>query len=292
MSRPSVSCSARYSLTLAIRSGVVGAGLVQPEHRRVAGGAGAGDGQLDPVADRVVLGLAGAEDVAGARPRARGASLPAASTRRTVPAVGDLEGLVVAAVLLGLLRHQADVRDRAHRGRVEGAVGAAVVDDDLVDAGVAAVRHAPRGCRPPGRPGPTCGRRCGSWPASRRRRSRRTGTCRLVMPLSESTIASAGPSASSASNDGLDRGAVSAASSSSPARMPPSPSFGDRPGRGERLAVLLERLREEGADHVAEDDRVGDLHHRGLEVHREQHVLGLGPGDLRARGTRAARRRA
>ena len=52
---------------------------------------------------------------------------------------GDLEGLVVAAVLLGRLRHQADVRHRAHGGRVVGAVRAAVVDDHLVDVGVAAV---------------------------------------------------------------------------------------------------------------------------------------------------------
>ena len=42
---------------------------------------------------------------------------------------------------------------------------------------------------------------------------------------------------------------------------------------------------------VAEDDRVGDLHHRGLEVHREQHALGLGARDLLRRGTRAAPRR-
>ena len=45
--------------------GVVGAGLVEPEDRRRAGGAGPGDGELDPVADRHVLGLAGAPDVAG-----------------------------------------------------------------------------------------------------------------------------------------------------------------------------------------------------------------------------------
>ena len=31
---------------------------------------------------------------------------------------------------------------------------------------------------------------------------------------------------------------------------------------------------------VPEDDRVGHLHHRGLEVQREQHALGLGVGDL------------
>lgn len=61
--------------------------------------------------------------------------------------------------------------------------------------------------------------------------------------------------------------------------MPPRPSFGVV-GRRERVAVLGEGVREEGADHVAEDDRVGDLHHRGLQVDGEQHVLGLGARDL------------
>ncbi|CAM5741349.1 hypothetical protein SALBM311S_01252 [Streptomyces alboniger] len=53
------------------------------------------------------------------------------------------------------------------------------------------------------------------------------GTCRLVMPLSESTIASAGPSASSASKEAL----ISAPSgrASRPLWMPPRPSFGVRP---------------------------------------------------------------
>ena len=56
--------------------------------------------------------------------------------------------------------------------------------------------------------------------------------------------------------------------------------MGLRPGGGELLAVLREDVGEEGAHHVAEDDRVGDLHHRGLEVHREQDALRLGAGDL------------
>ncbi len=55
---------------------------------------------------------------------------------------------------------------------------------------------------------------------------------------------------------------------------------GRQAGGGQGLAVTGEGLREEGTDHVAEDDRVGDLHHRGLEVHREQHALGLGTLDL------------
>ena len=50
-----------------------------------------------------------------------------------------LEGLVVRAVLLGLLRHQAHVGDVAHGGPVELAVGLAVGDDGLVGAGVAPV---------------------------------------------------------------------------------------------------------------------------------------------------------
>ena len=50
---------------------------------------------------------------------------------------------------------------------------------------------------------------------------------------------------------------------------------------GEVLAVLLPDVGEVGLHHVAEDDRVADLHHRGLEVHREQDALLLGVGDLR-----------
>ena len=62
--------------------------------------------------------------------------------------------------------------------------------------------------------------------------------------------------------------------------MPPSPLLGLRPAAAQLLAVLRRRLGEERLHDVAEDDRVGDLHHGGLEVHREQHVVGLGPRDL------------
>lgn len=53
------------------------------------------------------------------------------------------------------------------------------------------------------------------------------GTCRLVMPRSESTMASSGPSASSASKDALI--AAPSGRASRPLRMPPRPSFGVRP---------------------------------------------------------------
>ena len=127
-------------LDLGDHLGIVRAALVQPEDGGHGRGAGAGDGQLDPVADRHVLRLAGAPDVA------RGDLVldqHGAGVVDNLDGAGglDLEGLVVAAVFLGGLGHQADVGDGAHGGRVEGAVGAAVVDDHLVDAGVAAVRE-------------------------------------------------------------------------------------------------------------------------------------------------------
>ena len=118
------------------------------------------------------------------------------------------------------------------------------------------------------------------------------GTCRLVMPLSESTIASGGPV-----GEALRRW------------RPRSPALvvgqrRDRPGgsrRARRSALspaaastspcCANRSREERLARVAEDDRVRDLHHRGLEVHREQHALGLGAARSARRGTRRAQRR-
>ena len=44
--------------------------------------------------------------------------------------------------------------------------------------------------------------------------------------------------------------------------------------------VLVEDVGEEHFHDVAEDDRVGDLHHGGLQMHGEQHALTLGVRDL------------
>ena len=116
------------------------------------------------------------------------------------------------------------------------------------------------------------------------------GTCRLVMPRSESTIASVGPAAISASKAAL----ISAPFGQ---RAQTREDGAEAVVRGQAggidgLAVLRERLREEGSHRVTEDDRVGDLHHRRLEVHGEQHVLGLGPRDLRREEVAQLRRRA
>ena len=105
------------------------------------------------------------------------------------------------------------------------------------------------------------------------------GTCRLVMPLSEFTIASRGPSARPWSIAALISAPLSPRAPS-PSMIEPSPLLGDRPAAARSAPYVREHVGEEGPHDVAEDDRVGHLHHRGLEVHREQHVLGLGAGDL------------
>ncbi|CAB4580291.1 unannotated protein [freshwater metagenome] len=47
--------------------------------------------------------------------------------------------------------------------------------------------------------------------------------------------------------------------------------------------MLGEHVTEVCVHCVTEDDGVGDLHHRGLEVNREQNVLCFGIGNLRSK---------
>src|SRR5699024_854847 len=87
---------------------------VEPEHGRHARVARARDGQLDPVADRRVLDLAHAPDVAlfhglGQQHFAGGQIGDVGDA-----AFGYFERLVVRTVFFGLLRHQAHVRHGAH----------------------------------------------------------------------------------------------------------------------------------------------------------------------------------
>src|SRR5688572_20209701 len=92
------------------------------------------------------------------------------------------------------------------------------------------------------------------------------GTCRLVIPRSESTIARAGPSARPFSTA---------------ARMASGEAVvGAEAGLVEGLAVLGEEGGQEGPQRVPEDDGVRDLHHRRLQVQREQDALGPRPFDL------------
>ncbi len=85
------------------------------------------------------------------------------------------------------------------------------------------------------------------------------------MPLSESTIAIAGPAASAASTASLASGCALQEAAEAVV------------GTGVEAVVDVADHR---ANRVAEDDRVGDLHHRRLQVHGEEHALRLGVGDL------------
>ena len=104
------------------------------------------------------------------------------------------------------------------------------------------------------------------------------GTWRLVIPLSELTIASFGPSARRCSKAALISRAVLEVAEPGEDRAEPVAAV--EAGGGELVAVGVEDVGEVGPDDVAEHDRVGHLHHRGLEVDREQHVLGRRAGDL------------
>ena len=114
---------------------------VEPEHSRGVGIAGAGDRQLDPVANRCVFDLAHAPDVAGLDVLAQ-QHFASGNVDNVGHAVfGNLEGLVVGAVFFGLLRHQTHIGHSAHGDRIEIAVGLAEIDHFLVDAGKGALWH-------------------------------------------------------------------------------------------------------------------------------------------------------
>ena len=99
----------------------MGPGPVEPEDGGEAGGAGALDGEFDPVADGGVFGLAGAPDIAGFDlVLGEGAAVRIDDAHGA--GSGDLKGLIVGTVFLGGLRHEADVGNGAHCFRIEGAV--------------------------------------------------------------------------------------------------------------------------------------------------------------------------
>jgi hypothetical protein len=95
------------------------------------------------------------------------------------------------------------------------------------------------------------------------------GEWKLVMPLAESTIASSGRCSWQACrsrmiSSRLDSGSVDLVVQVDHAVVDVDAEL------LEQLAVLLEGFLVEDLDAVAEDDRVRDLHHRGLDVQREQ----------------------
>ena len=126
---------AEVLLDLGDQVGVVCTSLVEPEDCRHVGCTSAGDGKLDPVANRFVLGLGCTPDVALVHV-VRQQNVAGSVYNLDASGRLNLEGLVVAAVFLGCLSHEANVRNRADGRWVEWTVRDNVVDGCLVDTSV------------------------------------------------------------------------------------------------------------------------------------------------------------
>ena len=97
--------------------GVVRTVRIEPKHRRVSGGAGAGDGKLDPVLNGRVFHLAHAEHIALTHGLAH-EHVPVGVDHVNAARGSHLERLVVRSVLLGFLGHESHVGHTAHGGGV------------------------------------------------------------------------------------------------------------------------------------------------------------------------------
>ena len=183
------------------------------------------------------------------------------------------------AVLLRGARHETHVRHGAHRARVERAVLAAVVDDRLVHARVAAVGNHGE---------------CVAELAARvvhlaagadERRHRRVDddVARDVQvrdALVGVDVGESGAGGVGGLNVGFDRRALIGGQRLDLLRQVTETVVQVHAELRERSGVLFEQIFEEHAHRVAEDDGVGDLHHRRLEVQGEKDPLALRARDL------------
>ena len=276
----------QIALHLADELGVVRPLPVQPEHRRGSGGARAGHGELHPVVNGGVLGLAGPPDIAFLHLMLQ--ERPAVGVHHADGACfGHLEGLVVGSVLLGLLRHEPDIGDAAHAGGVELPVRLAIPHHRVVDAGVAGVRdhglavlqlavgvpHAP-GITDHGRHRGIDDDVAGDVQVGdaavriHHGEARPALVCRVDVRLD-------GSSAILRKLAQLGHDVAQAV-------------VGVRAHFLQERAVLPEHFGEEDPHAVAEDDGVRDLHHRGLHVQGEQDAAVPGRPAPRPPGTRPA----
>mmetsp|Transcript_25363 Transcript_25363/g.55146 ORF Transcript_25363/g.55146 Transcript_25363/m.55146 type:complete len:311 (-) Transcript_25363:657-1589(-) len=253
----------------------MGAPVVQPEDRRLAGLASAVNCELDPVVHGDVLGLTCSENVAHLY-RLLHEDRPAGVLDKHSALRLHLKRLVVRAILLRLLRHQPHVGARPHGCRVQLPVLLAVLDSRLIDAGVAAVRDHADGILKlvvlvphlaavahhvrHGRVDDHVVGRVQVRDALRRVDHRKPALrvvagvdvlldlcgLRLVVHLPHR----------------LQEGADAV--------------VGVHAQLLEGGGMLSKDVREVGGDDVAEHDGVGHLHHGGLKVERQQHALPLG----------------
>ena len=252
---------------------VVGPGLVQPEHRRGVRQTSTFDGQPHPVAHRNVLDAAHPPDVAGLHLLADEHLVT--RTHLDGAVAGNDERRRVGSVLLGLLGHESDIGHVSHGGLVEGTVGATVVQDGRVHRGVAAIRddgqgllelalgipHASAVAHDGGHRGVDDDLVAGVQVRDARIgvHHRQRGACRELLGDGHLHLL------------GRVGGQLL-----QPLQKVCQAQVGVGSHLGEVVTVALEDVGEERLHGMAEEHRVGDLHHGGLEVQGPQHPLLLG----------------
>ncbi|MNO52065.1 hypothetical protein D3C76_424740 [compost metagenome] len=185
----------------------------------------------------------------------------------------------MGAVLFGFLRHQANVRHAAHGGRVEGTVDLAVFDGGLVDAGVAAVRDDRLGILQFTGGVPHLARVTDHG----RHRGVDDDVARHVQ-VGDAFVGVDHGQGRANGVQGLDVGfdlgllvgwqVLDAGVQVADAVVGVEAYFSQGGG------VLGQHVVVELFDDDAEHDRVGNLHHGGFQVYRQQYAGGLGIGDL------------
>ncbi|MNM76187.1 hypothetical protein D3C81_879980 [compost metagenome] len=183
------------------------------------------------------------------------------------------------AVLFGFLRHQANVRYAAHGGRIEGAVLLAVFDNGLVDGGVATIRDHGLGVLQLAFGVPHLARVTDHG----RHRSVDDDVAWYVQVGDALVGVDHGQRWTHVvdsfdvgfdlrlllSWQGLDAGVQVADT----VVQVEADLF-------QYCGVLVQRVLVVLGNDLAEHDRVGDLHHGGFEVYRQQYALGLGVFDF------------
>ena len=252
--------------------------LVQPENTGRTRRPCPGHGELHPVLDGEVLDLTHTEDIAlfHIQPKERPSGCgyhPNHSVPRTE------ERLVVGAVLLRLLGHEADVWNGTHRGGVKRPVLLAELYGGLIDTSIAVVGDhelgivklsvpAPHPARIPYRRWHGCVYDNVAWNVQ---------ICYTLVGVDHGKLR---PLLVDGLNirlylrplhvrQGADLGI----------EVAQSVVRGNAQLR-KKFSVLFEYVAEENGDHVAEDYRVGHLHHGGLQVHGEEDPLRPGILDL------------
>ena len=254
----------------------MGAGCVQPKDCLTALGLLAVDRQTDPIFDWGFAGGGGAPDVALfhavlVQHIAIGGDHP----HDTIG--GDFKGGGVRAVFLGLLRHQADVLHGACGRRIKRTGLFEIADRLVIDGGIRAVGNDAIGVSgfaiwPPALAAGA--NKCGHRGVNDHIRGHMQVADALVgiHHIHRRAVGDGG------GNISLNRGVVGhgghAVHHGAKARV------GVNTRRSQRRAVLFKHGCQEHLDRMTKDDRVRHLHHRGLEVDREQHALGLGGCDL------------